>query len=302
MTHKTVLDKIFIANDSLLGIDIALGKAAVIEHFSGAVIEVAEVIYDTVAEEPPEVLPRDQQAMLIEGLKAAERNALERLVAPYRDRVASVQQRVIWNKQAATGIVGALDGVDLLIKPVSQHKHVVDRLHAPLDWALMRQAPCPVLVSKRDWVATSVLVAAVDVADSEHAALNREILVIANQLAQILGAGLHVVSAYSSLGQQTGELQVAMDFEGIKADMRAAREAAATRLIEELDLRVAELHLVEGRPGAVIANLANRLGATITVLGTAARRGLSQLLMGNTAEHIISALEGDVLTVREQTA
>ncbi len=296
---KPILDKVLIANDGPEGIDIALGKAALIEHYSGAAIEVAEVIYDTIAEEPPEVLPSEQQAALIENLKGGERNQLERLVAPYRDKVANLEQRVIWNKSATQGILRALTGVDMLIKPVSRHNPLVDRLNAPLDWALMREAPCPVLVSKHDWTGTDVIVAAVDVADTDHLALNRQILLVAGELNQILGGRLHVLCAYPSLGQTPGELQVANDFNGIKDDMRQAREQLISELLESLELEVTELHLLEGKPGSVIPDLANQLGASVTVLGTAARRGLSQLLIGNTAEKIISALDGDIVTVRE---
>jgi len=297
--EATSLKRVLIASDSLHGIDVAIGKAAKIEHYSGAELVVAEVVYDTIAEEPPEVLPPDQQATLIEGLKAAERNALERLVAPYRNKVASIEHRVIWDKSATRGIVETTDGFDLLIKPVSRHMQLMDRLNAPLDWALMREASCPVMVSKEDWTATSVVVAAVDAADTEHAALNRRILNVAHELTAILGAKMHVVCSYPSLGQRRGELQVAMDYEGIKADMRATREKLIHEMLDELKLTVEEVHLLEGRPGEVIPGLANELGAALTVLGTAARRGLSQLIIGNTAERIIGALDGDIVTVRE---
>jgi universal stress protein E len=303
-TGKTTakMDRLLIANDSLAGMDIALGKAAVIEHYTGAGVVLAEVIYDTIAEEPPEVLPPQQQAVLIEGLKAAERNGLERLVAPYRDKVAAIDHQVLWNKNATDGIIEHLAGFDMLIKPICQHTQLVDRLNAPLDWSLMRSADCPVLISKQDWTDTSVLVAAVDAADTDHLALNQQILTVANDLANVLGARLHVVCAYPSLGQQRGELQVAMDYDGIKADMRDSRDHLIHDLIGELNIEVAELHLLEGKPGTVIPAKANELGATITVLGTAARRGLSQLIIGNTAERIIEALNGDVVTVRELTS
>lgn len=295
------LDRLLIANDSLTGMDVALGKAAIIEHYTGAELTLAEVIYDTIAEEPPEVLPAQQKAVLIEGLKAAERHALEALVAPYRDKVATINHEVLWNKNATDGIVDHLSRYDLLIKPVSHHSQLVDRLNAPLDWSLMRAAQCPVLISKLDWTDTSVLVAAVDAADTEHQALNKQILTVANDLANVLGARLHVICAYPSLGQKRGELQVAMDYDGIKSDMRSSREALINALISDLGITVEAVHLLEGKPGIVLPDKANELGAAVTVLGTAARRGLSQLIIGNTAERIIEALNGDVVTVRELT-
>lgn len=296
------MDRLLIASDNLTGMDIALGKAARIEHYTGAEVMLAEVIYDAVEEESNAVLADDQKALLIEGLKAAERNGLEQLVAPYRNKVASIDHQVLWDKNATRGIVDHLTNFDLLIKPVSHHTRLVDRLHAPLDWSLMRSATCPVMISKMDWTDTSVLVAALDAADTDHTELNRQILTVANDLAGILGSKLHVVCAYPSLGQKGGELQVAMDYDGIKADMRDSRDKLIHELIDELGIEVQQIHLLEGKPGHTIPEKANELGAVITVLGTAARRGLTQLIIGNTAERIIEAIEGDVVTVREPRA
>ena len=77
-------------------------------------------------------------------------------------RVADISTRVVWEKSAADGILGALDDVDFLIKPISRHQGLIDRLHAPLDWALTRSAPCPVLISKKAWSEPNVVLAALD--------------------------------------------------------------------------------------------------------------------------------------------
>lgn len=296
---KPILGKVMVASDTLDGMELALVKAAMIEHFSGAAIDVAEVIYDTVDEEPARVLPPADKANLIENLKAAERNALRRLTEPHRQKVAEIDSRIIWHKNAAEGILEELEGVDFLIKPISRHHGVLDRLHAPLDWALTRGAPCPVLISKKPWTDAHTVLAALDAGDESHQSLNRLILSTAMDLAEILGCELDVVCAYPSLGQTVGELQVAMDYDGIKADMRETRQALIDALVVELDAPVREVHLLEGSARDAIPELANRMGAVLTVLGTAARRGLSQLILGNTAEAIIGALDGDLVTIRE---
>lgn len=298
---KTQIRRLLVANDTLDGLDVALAKAAMIEHYSGAAINVVEVAYDTIAEEPASVLPPEQQANLIEGLKAAERNGMRRLLEPYVDRVAEVDCQVIWNKNSAEGILAELEETDFLIKPISRHQPLIDRLLAPLDWSLMRSAPCPVLISKQPWSDVRLIMAALDAGDESHQSLNRAVLKIAMELSSVLGCELHIVSAYPSLGQTVNELQVAMDYDGIKRDMRSTRETLINELIEELDASVAEVHLLEGNAREAIPELSNSMGAVVTVLGTAARRGLSQLILGNTAEAIISALEGDLVTIRESS-
>ena len=299
-SKKPLFHKLIVASDRLEGLDIALSKASLIEHYSGAAIDVVEVIYDTIAEEPARVLPPAEQANLIEQFKAAERRGLSRLAESFTDRIAEIETRIVWNKSAAAGILAELQDADFLIKPISRHQPVIDRLHAPLDWALMRSAPCPVLISKQTWTDSQLVLAALDAGDESHQSLNRAILSTAVDLSRILGCALHVVAAYPSLGQTVNELQVAMDYDGIKEDMRATRETLINNLIAELDAPVIEVHLLEGNAREAIPDLSNRMGAALTVLGTFALRGLSQLILGNTAEAIISALDGDLVTVRDR--
>lgn len=302
MTKKPIFKKVLVANDTLDGLDLALPKAAMIEHYSGAAVEVVEVVYDTIAEEPDRILPAAERANLIEGLKAAERNGLRSLIEPYEEKVADITSRVVWEKNIAEGILSTLGEADILIKPISRHQALIDRLHAPLDWALTRAAPCPVLISKKAWTDLNVVLAALDAGDESHQNLNRLILRSAADLSRILGCDLQVVSAYPSLGQSVSELQVATDYEGIKADMRETRQSLIDALISELDAPVTHVHLLEGHARDRIPALANEMGAVLTVLGTAARRGLSQLILGNTSEAIIGSLEGDLVTIREPEA
>jgi len=295
------ITRIIVANDRLEGMDSALAKAAMIEHYTGAEVRALTVVYDSVAEEPPEVLPEAQQAQLIEALKAAERQGLRQIAEPHRGRVAELDTQVLWSKTPKDAILTAVAqaGAELLIKPVSEHHPVADYLHAPLDWMLMREAPCAVLVSRRPtWGTPTCVLAAIDVTDVEHLALTRQILSTAATLAQVLGVPLHLATAYPSLGQSVNDLQVAMDYAGIKADMRDNRARAVQHWLESLDLE-ATVHLLEGKPAVVIPDLANELEATVTVLGTAARKGLRKLLIGNTAEDMIARVRGDILTVRE---
>ncbi len=289
--------KILVINDQLEGLQHALGKAALIEHYTGCEVEVAEVIWDHIEEEP---IPAKDKANLIEAFVAADRHGLQNLLEPYKDRIAWSEARVLWNKRADEGILEEIEHqhANLLIKPAGTHS-LGDFLHAPLDWRLIREASCPVLISKSDsWQTGGTLLAAVDIADEAHDTLSREVLRAAGLMADILDAQLHVVCVYSDLGQSVSALQVAMDYEGIKEDMRKARQERLLSTLQQLDVQGAELHLLEGKPPQVISRLAKELNPTVTVMGTAARKGLGKLLIGNTAEDTLSLLPGDILTVR----
>jgi universal stress protein E len=296
------LRRILVANDRADGIEHALAKAAFFEHYSGAEITLLQTVYDPVAEEPPEVLPRAEQVRLMEALKAAERAVLHQHVENMSPKVASIDVQVIWQKDAAAAIVDTARRMqaDLIIKPGASHHGLADFLHTPLDWALMRQAPCAVHISRGpSWTRPGRVLAAVDSGDVKHACLSREVLRTAAGLAAVLDAELHVVTAYPDLGQRSNALQVATDFAGIKADMRACREISLAALLADTGIAAHECHLLEGRPAPTVAALARRLEATLTVLGSAARQGVARLVLGNTAEDLAQRLDADLVTVRE---
>lgn len=298
----TDLTRIMIASDSNDGMDTALAKAArLLEQQDSGQIRVVRSSYDRIAEEPAEIMPREERQTLIDALLRADREALQQLIDAQRPHGHPIDTEVLWRKQAADAIVEAAGKwpAQLLIKPASQHHGLADFLHTPLDWALSRQAPCPVLISRNSWDAgVQRILAAVDMGDPEHVSLNGEILREACRLGLLLGAEVHVATAYPDLGQAVNELQVAQDFAGIKASMRENRQQALNTLLQNLELSVHQIHLLEGKAMHVIPALARDLDAPLSVLGTAARRGVSRLLIGNTAEALMARMAGDLLTVR----
>ena len=294
------ISKIVVASDSLHGMDTALEKAHVMEHYSGADVCVAEAVYDHVADEATETIDPEEKVQLVEALKARERKGLKDLAEPYRERIASLESRVLWDKNKVQAILALMDetGADLLIKPVSHHLLLTDYLHAPSDWSLMRHSDAPVLVSKKPWPVDRCVLACIDAGNQAHEHLNQRVLRTARLLSAVIGGQLHVVSVYSDLGQRVDGYQVAIDFEGLKAEMKERRENEIARWNAELELD-ATPHVLSGDPAKVIAALASDLDATVTVVGTAARGGLAKFFIGNTSEDLIRQLECDVLSVRD---
>jgi universal stress protein E len=297
------ITRVVVANDSLDGLESALAKAAIIEHYTGAEVRALTVTWDAVAEEPAAVVPEDQRVQLIEALKAAERQGLRRLTEPYRTRVAEMDAQVLWSKDPKDAILHAVAhaGAELLIKPASAHHTIGDYFNTPLDWSLMRESPCAVLLSRRAaWTLPGTVLAAVDVTDVRHLALTRTVLETARTMADVLDAALHVATAYPRVGPAAGaDPETAVDYARIRCDMQENRRKAIVHWAETLGMEFAGVHVLEGKPAVVVAALANELDATLTVLGTAARSGLGKLLIGNTAEDTIGRIRGDLLTVRE---
>jgi nucleotide-binding universal stress UspA family protein len=298
------VNRVLIASDARESLLEAMAKVATIEHYTGAAVEAALVVYDPIAEEPAGQFSRAETRRIIDRITTTELKELDAQMTPFKSRIAELQPRVLFERDVAKAIVNEAKTfeADLIVKPLTRSARITDFLHAPADWRIMRDAPTSVLFTRhKPWPKSVCVLAALDVSDKRHQALNERILVQADLLSSILGGDLHVVTAYPTLGQQMNDYQVANDFEAIKDSMRARRQKSVVALLEQFNIEAAGVHVVEGRPRIVIATLADRLGAGLTVLGTAARKGIKKLLIGNTAEEITRDLDTDLLTVRAST-
>ena len=124
------LEKILIANDDLKGMDAAISKAEILEHFSGTEVEVAQVVWDAIEEE--EDLETDEREQLVVAFTAAERAALAAIMKSHRSKMASIKERVLWNRRSADAILNEIDThkPDLLIKPIGKFG-LTSLIHTP---------------------------------------------------------------------------------------------------------------------------------------------------------------------------
>jgi nucleotide-binding universal stress UspA family protein len=293
------INRILVANDSYEGMEPALEKAAVIEHYTGAEVEVATVVYDPIDEQ---AIPEVEKARLIEAFMAAERAGLRHLLEPFRDKIAWSEPRVLWGKRAEDAILDEVRArdIDLVIKPMAETGGgVAGFLHTPLDWRLIRNATVPVLISKsEEWRSDGPILVALDAADQKHRDLNEKLLDTTAAFARVLNAPVRVVSAYPDLGQGVNDYQVAVDFEGIKREMRASLETELKRLVETSDLDNAVTDIFEGTPATVIDGVVDEHKPSLVILGTSAHSGVAKLLLGNTVEKILPRIAADVVTLR----
>jgi nucleotide-binding universal stress UspA family protein len=82
----------------------------------------------------------------------------------------------------------------------------------------------------------------------------------------------------------------ALDWSALKNELD--RVAAGMKDVE------VESRLVEGEPADTIVNVARERGTDLIVIGSHGRTGLSRLLMGSVAEHVVRKAGCPVLTVK----
>ncbi len=224
---------------------------------------------------------------------------------------------------------------DLVIKAADPSPRPAVPLFASVDQHLLRKCPCPLWLLRpraAEAAAGEAVVAAVDLgaddlsrgdlsrgepgsggdreADPEDG-LNRRLLSTAGRLAAAGDRCLWLLHAWEDpLAEEVARWSsgpptpaAAGRRQAAEAQAQARLEALAARArgwlaadgLPPLELRC---ELVAGPPRSVLPQAAAALGAEPLVLGTLSRGGLSGVLIGNTAEDLLNALDGSVLAVK----
>ncbi|CAN5820204.1 universal stress protein [soil metagenome] len=196
---------------------------------------------------------------------------------------------------------------DLVIVGESQPKQDRTRVVASDVAQLVRACPTPVWVMCRSRARKLRVLALVDPdpSDPGRDSLNDSVLDLATSVTRWGDGELHVAHAWQLLGESlmrsplySGLPDAAVDAiiqeVGVE-NQKTLEELTARHGVTEIDGR---LHLIYGPAADVLPELADRLDINLIVMGTVARRGLSGIIMGNTAESMMKALRCSILTVK----
>lgn len=225
-----------------------------------------------------------------EGQQVRGRDALEAAVAELREGGVEATLEMV-DERADRGLLAASGGVDLVIVGKREHFNFNrdQRTLGAVAMRLLRRAPCPVWTVGPDAAgAPRRILAATDRGE----AMGDVVVKTAATLARLHGAELHVLHAcHASLLEVLVESE-----EALVRELDAAMAEARAELAEQWP--DATIHVDRGQPTRVIVEAVERLDTPLVVLGTVSRRGLADVLVGNTAERLFGILEGSMLTLK----
>ncbi len=213
----------------------------------------------------------------------------------------SITTEQAWNESQHETILNVqrAENCGLVIKQHYPDSPLKKALLTPADWKLLRYCPVPVLLVKtsKPWT-DHVILAAVDVGntDSEHKSLHHAIIDHGYDIANLANAQLHVISAHPS-----PMLSAADPTFQLKSTIEARYREQCQAFQAEFDVDDAHLHIEEGPADVLIPHCVEKLQATLTIIGTVARTGISGALIGNTAEVVLDAVESDVLVLKPES-
>lgn len=265
-------------------------------------VHVVHVIHEGVAEISTSAI-EDSARLKTFILQSAEAQ-LEDQLEKVRGRFKHMESATLWNARTWEAVLHAAKDVaaDLILRATGEQESLGEKMasvvRTPDEWNLLRHSEVPVmLVKSAAWPREGLVLCALDVFDDGHESLNRSALKQAAALAGRLGAELDVVYAYPLFEPWVGELGAIKSYAEIKTAVEEDARARMVELARAAGVTYRHLLLEEGQTALVLARLAEETEASLLVLGTHAREGVRGVLLGNTSERILHAVDCDVLTV-----
>lgn len=286
-----------------------LRKAATIARAMHASLELFHAINEPVASD---VLRRGEEsrlsyAQVMDLVARQSQSRLERLAGSPVFRGLVVRARTSWDYPPHEAIVrrALVSKAGLVIAATRPHSRGARLVLTNTDWELIRQCPCPLLLTKssRDYH-KPVIVAAVDPfhAHAKPAHLDERILDAAVILARHLKGTLHAFHAcmpVTLIAPAPAGQPLAI---ALPPELEQAHMQRITRTFDALAAKAgippARRHLQLGEVARELAGAAKRLRADLVVLGAVSRSGLRRVFIGSTAQRVLDRLDCDVLVIK----
>ena len=280
----------------------ALLRAAALARKSGNRLLLAMFEFD------PLLARAARQGFDLNAYLEGRRLKLEEYAAAWRRDGLSVETRLFWGRPAVLHMLFAAlaEKPEMVIKDVHPEAPLPRLLFTPQDLDLLRQCPAPLmLVHAADRELPRHILAAVDPLDESYhpEKLNEQVLRTATRLALQCNAQLDVVHVFGYIPFLTEPEALTRWMPDVKIanELRELHREALQKLGQQFGIAAAHLHLLDGRPDAVIAKFAAERGSDVVVMGTVQRDFLQRLALGSVAERLLPRLDCDVLALKPES-
>lgn len=203
----------------------------------------------------------------------------EQLKQPLIEEGLEFTLMICWSNQWHDAVLQSAEktDADLILMPDYSARESRSRF-TDAKWQVLRHANCPVLICRPGASSQrQVVLAAVKMQDTspEYVDLCDKVITRGKWMAERYGADFHVVNAY--------------------ADSLSYPDRG--NMVRKLGMPSEKIHVCQGAPDEVVAEVAHEIHADIIVVGTLRRRGLMQAMRGNTSEQVMSRVPQDIMTL-----
>ncbi len=298
------LDKILVIFDEKHNTQTAMLRAIELSRLTGATIHIVASAYTNLNFLNGELLV-ETEALLREGIQSK----LNKELRSYTDSLDAggidISYESLWSSRPHYDIARLCkdEPFDLLIKTANKHGRFEGIFHTPMDWHLLRECPCPVLlVSEEKWSEDGPIIAAIDANtdDEAHIKLNHQLLETTNYLSGLLDNKVVVANACPPLPVLIDLEYTSIDPTTYIDSLHQAAENNIATITQPYGIDKDSIKVIDGIPEDEIPRLAEELGSRLIILGTVSRTGLKGYLMGNTAEQLLHNLHCDILALKPE--
>ncbi|MCA9040866.1 MAG: universal stress protein [Planctomycetaceae bacterium] len=165
---------------------------------------------------------------------------------------------------------------------------------------LLRRCPCPVWVTKPDPEPENLNV----LVCSDFSDVSQHMINMIVNACQNTESKVHLLHVNETLADKGiwGSRIPEDQLEEHQSKLREENEAKLNEQLSQTDFRTlkygVKTHVVDGSPEEVIPKVAEEEGIDLIVLGTIGRSGIPGILIGNTAERILTHIDCSVLAVK----
>jgi universal stress protein E len=237
---------------------------------------------------------------------AQEEAGLKKLARMPQLRGLKVSTTVTWDYPASDAIIRQVlkRRPSLLIAESQRHARLTRVVLSNTDWDLIRNCPCPLLLSKSSRIsARPTVVAALDPfhAHAKPASLDAVILetavASAGAVKRVFAFHAHAIPQPLAVEGMHEPYWVTLSERELAAyDERIQKTLGATA--KRFGIPDPNVTYVRGDVVSGLVRFAKRSRADLVVMGAVSRSGLARLFIGNTAEKLIDKLDCDVLVVK----
>ncbi len=292
---------ILVAPDTRLDHYSIVDEAAEVAAHNGASLTIVDVVPDfpwTVR-----LTMKDHQHMA-ELMKEEKHEKLDVLVARIRDKGVNVEKKVLHGKTSVAIIREVMrSGHDLVFRTNKGKDSRRKGFFGNTGIRLLRKCPCAVWLVTPSRVKFQHVLGCIDTSteDELDAELNDKVFELAKSISRYHGGSFSIVHAWSVWN--AGFLERRMDPDEFSQMVKMNHDQIEMHLDKFLkqhgsDAHADNVHLIEGEPADAIHGFARNNDVDLVVMGTVARSGVSGMVMGNTAEQILSRVECSVLALK----
>lgn len=192
-------------------------------------------------------------------------------------------------------------GCDILIKTADVHGLFDSFIFTPLDLQMLRHSPIPVCIAKDHmFEPTGTIAVAIDLIDPKDTIsrlTNLRLLREAQKLSKFTGCKIVLINAIAPFLPPTavdmpGFAPESMCKDQFKEGKKIALEFASRHKVAPEDCLIEEGNIED-----VIIHQCQKVKPTALFIGTSARRGVANILVGNVCERISEELSCDVVVI-----